>query len=335
MLQHSQQNQNIDNQQAIDSKFDFVCNIKIDQEKDYLVFHNEMLDQYKTWMQETIEKLSLKEKCDFLVKEFNKKLDLRQGSLFETLYKHKKWAISTKNKFVQYGVQEERGLCSLQHKQVSVVANELCVNSIIENKVIPNQNALTNLLKQPYFELSESLLQTMENYGFQHPFLCKIEILLEDDSLAILDNDTLQEKIKTTLRNDDCIDHRLTRGQMIELISEDTPNHLMKERILEAIKNIKGLMPSEFKKITRIIMGISNKICFICSALLHKDTVINILPCEHFFHLDCFSDWTKENQVCPFCNKNILEALEEQINPRCFFDKNIKNQINDKIPIFL
>ena len=60
-------------------------------------------------------------------------------------------------------------------------------------------------------------------------------------------------------------------------------------------------------KITLIDKSNSDK-CSICHEEFVINTIVKILPCKHFFHCDCLSEWVISNRKskCPLCRKNII-----------------------------
>ena len=60
-------------------------------------------------------------------------------------------------------------------------------------------------------------------------------------------------------------------------------------------------------KITLIDKSNSDK-CSICHEEFAINTIVKILPCKHFFHRDCLSEWVISNRKskCPLCRKNII-----------------------------
>ena len=63
------------------------------------------------------------------------------------------------------------------------------------------------------------------------------------------------------------------------------------------------------KTITRFFTNSmdSESTCIICLDEFKLKDKLRCLPCKHFFHDICITDWLKRNETCPLCRKDIDE----------------------------
>ena len=40
--------------------------------------------------------------------------------------------------------------------------------------------------------------------------------------------------------------------------------------------------------------------CAICLDLMTESQAVTVLPCQHWFHNECITDWLKQKQICPY-----------------------------------
>src|SRR2546423_4963163 len=65
------------------------------------------------------------------------------------------------------------------------------------------------------------------------------------------------------------------------------------------------------KKIDKSMFGENGKAeCSICMDNVELDAEVMILPCNHWFHEDCFVAWLKEHDMCPHCRKPITNPQD-------------------------
>lgn len=48
--------------------------------------------------------------------------------------------------------------------------------------------------------------------------------------------------------------------------------------------------------------------CPVCMDCFEGAQEVAVLPCQHFFHLECCQGWLKENNSCPLCKKKITTS---------------------------
>jgi len=49
----------------------------------------------------------------------------------------------------------------------------------------------------------------------------------------------------------------------------------------------------------------ANESCSICLGPFENGETITVLPCLHFYHDPCLSEWIKNHHICPLCKKNL------------------------------
>lgn len=50
--------------------------------------------------------------------------------------------------------------------------------------------------------------------------------------------------------------------------------------------------------------------CSICLEEFQDNPIIRLLPCNHYFHVECIDPWLISHGTCPLCKSNIVELLE-------------------------
>ena len=65
--------------------------------------------------------------------------------------------------------------------------------------------------------------------------------------------------------------------------------------------NITNLHKSFLKELNEGLI----KECVICLNQIKIDDTIVILPCKHYYHKECISQWFQKNKSCPICRIEI------------------------------
>ena len=53
-----------------------------------------------------------------------------------------------------------------------------------------------------------------------------------------------------------------------------------------------------------------HKECSICLEQIEKkDEIKKLLNCNHYFHKSCIDTWSRTNNTCPLCRKNIISLF--------------------------
>jgi hypothetical protein len=50
----------------------------------------------------------------------------------------------------------------------------------------------------------------------------------------------------------------------------------------------------------------NNENCSICFENFKDNEIVNVTNCNHIYHNNCISEWTKINKTCPLCRESIL-----------------------------
>lgn len=53
-------------------------------------------------------------------------------------------------------------------------------------------------------------------------------------------------------------------------------------------------------------MSHQNDLCPICIEEFVQDELLQLLPCQHYFHWDCIGEWLMKNGSCPTCRKHVI-----------------------------
>ena len=51
--------------------------------------------------------------------------------------------------------------------------------------------------------------------------------------------------------------------------------------------------------------GEEKEMCSVCYCEYEPDEEVLVLPCKHFYHADCVSQWLRINKTCPVCRQPI------------------------------
>lgn len=46
--------------------------------------------------------------------------------------------------------------------------------------------------------------------------------------------------------------------------------------------------------------------CSICLSKINDISINTVTRCNHSFHINCLSSWTKIKDTCPYCRKNLI-----------------------------
>jgi hypothetical protein len=57
---------------------------------------------------------------------------------------------------------------------------------------------------------------------------------------------------------------------------------------------------------TRLIVNKKQQTCSICIDNMNIDSILRILPCNHYFHHTCIDQWLTTNINCPLCRTNLI-----------------------------
>ena len=51
-----------------------------------------------------------------------------------------------------------------------------------------------------------------------------------------------------------------------------------------------------------------NHFCSICLSEIYDISINMVTRCNHSFHINCLSSWTKIKDTCPYCRKNLISS---------------------------
>ena len=204
----------ITDKQEIDSNIDFSCKVDMKKygEDNYLKGHFDVLNLYTQWFHDKLQPLSWKERVIFSFKEFEKKLDLRKGSVFGTLYTHASWVKFTEEQLEKCDLPKEKMLLSLIYPLINEVLNQLCIENINSGIMEDNMNYLQDLLFHPKFTCSSLLVK-----------------IIKDKTMPIAGFDNMQNAI-IALQNPEFVNQ-------LEVLLAHPKNTLTREQILGMIPN--------------------------------------------------------------------------------------------------
>lgn len=87
---------------------------------------------------------------------------------------------------------------------------------------------------------------------------------------------------------------------LINLLS--VPQNMEDVRTPMTADAISNIPEKTFKEITEIN---KNDTCAICQEKYTEDTIVKILPCNHYFHKDCIGTWFGiYHHICPVCRSD-------------------------------
>jgi hypothetical protein len=81
---------------------------------------------------------------------------------------------------------------------------------------------------------------------------------------------------------------------------------------------------------------INNDECSICLDVINATSKIKLINCNHIFHRVCIAEWTKINNTCPLCRKNISNFFYVKFNSfgNGLFKKKIIAEVMENCIIF-
>ncbi|KAI3923632.1 hypothetical protein MKW98_011262 [Papaver atlanticum] len=91
--------------------------------------------------------------------------------------------------------------------------------------------------------------------------------------------------------------------------SEETINALprykfkLKNSNAEGVGEGGGTLAAGTEK--ELIISGEDAVCSICLGKYADNEKLRVLPCSHFFHVDCVDKWLKMNSTCPLCKRGV------------------------------
>lgn len=159
----------------------------------------------------------------------------------------------------------------------------------------------------------------------QEQIIKNLELILnemktnEKSNKDLFSNDSINN-ISNYINDDSLYDLKLEDDFGINAVEQQimdeicpNPDAMSYEQLLQLEDNMgnvnKGLSAQQIAKIPiikfRKYKSNGNSQCIICMEEFEKREKINLLPCQHIFHINCIKQWLLKQKTCPFCKKEI------------------------------
>ena len=141
----------------------------------------------------------------------------------------------------------------------------------------------------------------------------------EKSNKSLINNDSINN-INNYINDDSLFEEQLEEDFGINAVEQQimddicpNPDAMTYEQLLQLEDNMgnvnKGLSAQQIEKIPiikfRKYKSNGNSQCIICMEEFEKREKINLLPCQHIFHINCIKQWLLKQKTCPFCKKEI------------------------------
>ncbi|KAI3846885.1 hypothetical protein MKX03_016541 [Papaver bracteatum] len=126
-----------------------------------------------------------------------------------------------------------------------------------------------------------------------------------------------------------CLPRIMSAGDFHEVLnhtggaSEETINSLPVYKFKNENSNVEGVgegggtLAAGTEK--ELIISGEDAVCSICLGKYADNEELRVLPCSHFFHVDCVDKWLKMNATCPLCKRgvkgNVVETSSRSVLP--------------------
>ena len=142
----------------------------------------------------------------------------------------------------------------------------------------------------------------------------------ENPNKNLINNESINN-INNYMSDDSLYDEDLEEDFGINAVEQQimdeicpNPDAMSYEQLLQLEDNMgnvnKGLSIQQFEKIPiikfRKYKSNGNSQCIICMEEFEKGEKVNLLPCQHIFHINCIKQWLLKQKTCPFCKKEII-----------------------------
>jgi E3 ubiquitin-protein ligase BIG BROTHER-like protein len=88
------------------------------------------------------------------------------------------------------------------------------------------------------------------------------------------------------------------------------PDQMTYEELLELEEKMgkvsKGISEEQFSQLNKFEAKGAEDVCSICYCSVKEGEELNLLPCSHYFHVDCLREWLLKEKVCPLCKQEVL-----------------------------
>lgn len=85
-----------------------------------------------------------------------------------------------------------------------------------------------------------------------------------------------------------------------------------KKMISKLLLAIPGLADIFEAPICIKIQNSSHELCLICREEFVKNDSAMRLPCKHMFHENCYSEWSKQKDTCPYCQRTTFDMKKQE-----------------------
>lgn len=184
------------------------------------------------------------------------------------------------------------------------VINELFPYEMDDVENMNTQNTNANTPNATEIEFPETYQSTyVDNNGTTRSILTTVTMTGNLDNFNMdIPNLGMEPETRTAMLN-----------AMLRIMNS-IPDQLMNNNIFGSLQDvrtpltqsaIRNLIEKKFSEITD-----SNRTeeCAICQDKFNNDSVINILPCHHYFHKDCIQTWLNQyHHICPVCRADCGE----------------------------
>jgi len=207
-------------------------------------------------------------------------------------------------------VNDNQVSMSLEFIFVCTSAIMFSLISIFIAKKILTEHQDTQDVENQYRGASEKEINKLELKSF--------EIILEETKRK---KRSLKKKYINEKRKKDALERiakKRRTSMREERMSLQKPPESRGKRSSETRMSVRALMSSE-RRISRLsitsidssdvsISDVSEMECCICMTEFETSDNLRLLPCGHFFHVECIKKWLVTRSTCPFCRKDIAQS---------------------------
>ncbi len=99
--------------------------------------------------------------------------------------------------------------------------------------------------------------------------------------------------------------------EKLQAISIDTNQHLQKKLKTSESSAVASPVPAPSASITNTTTFFQDYRCVVCMEDFEATEVCRVLPCTHYFHVDCTAGWLSDHNNCPTCKKKVTSSPEK------------------------
>ena len=230
----------------------------------------------------------------------NNKVDKNDNNFinFENEIKLKK---EKKEKTLKNKTKNYRIILMQLQSSINLIKKELNRTDIMINKYKKKCDNQEQTIKSLELILNEMKTNEKSNKSLiNNDSINNINNYINDDSLfeEQLEEDFGIDAVEQQIMDDICPNpDAMTYEQLLQL--EDNMGNVNKGLSIQQIQEIPIIKYRKYKS-----NGISQ--CIICMEEFEKREKVNLLPCQHIFHINCIKQWLLKQKTCPFCKKEII-----------------------------